>query len=1414
MSMKKPDYLFEVSWEVCNKVGGIHTVISTKVLSVVKEMDDHYITIGPDVWRESKEHPEFEEDSTLFADWRENAAREGLRVRIGRWKIAGRPIAVVLDFTPFIQRKDDIFKDLWEFCKLDSISGQWDYIEPALFGYAAGQAIDSFSRFYDLEKKNLVAHFHEWQTGAGLLFIEKNQPTIGTVFTTHATTLGRSIAGNNQALYSQMNNLNAEVKARELNVVSKHSLENKAATFADTFTTVSELTARECFRFHARKVDVVLPNGFEDSFVPGKAEFEEKRQNARKKMLQVASILTGEEFPENTLLMATSGRYEFRNKGIDLFIDALGDLNKNSSCPGKALAFLLIPANHYGPRKILLEALAENDGKKVPTHRHLTHNLHYEENDLILNRIRANGLNNSPEDKVKVIFVPSYLNGDDGIFNLTYYDILIGLDLTSFPSYYEPWGYTPMESLAFRVPTVTTSLAGFGLWVKNKYKKEMPGITVVPRDDFNDHQVVEGISRAIYNCCAYGEEARESSRESAYSISRITLWENLINQYWQAYDMALTGAEGKEIKYFEKERIEKLPETEQVLVDIHPFWRRVMVHQNIPEKLKLLEELSHNLWWSWNKDAYDLFASIDPKKWAEVNENPVELLEQLTYDKLKKLENDSQFIDKLQSVHRTFSDYMAEKPREGLPSVSYFSMEYGIHNSLKTFSGGLGLLAGDYLKEASDYNFPLVGVGLLYRYGYFRQMISAGGEQVALDDVQHFSRLPVTPVRDENGKWKNVEIVLPGRTLYARIWRVQVGRIPLYLLDTDYEANQEGDRVITHSLYGGDNENRLKQEILLGIGGTRALREIGQDTELYHCNEGHAAFTSLERLREYIQLDNMTFPEAVELVRASSLFTTHTPVPAGHDAFEEDLLRSYVAHYPERLKITWNQFMNLGRFHPNQKSEKFSMSVLAVRMSQEVNGVSRIHGEVSREMFTGLWPGYMTEELHIGYVTNGVHLPTWLGTEWKKLYEKTFGLEYCRRQEDRTMWDRIKEVPNQEIWDLKSRERKDLINHIKERLAEASTRMMDNPGQMLEISTALNKNALTIGFARRFATYKRAHLVFRDLERLARIVNNPAKPVQFFFAGKAHPRDIPGQDLIKMIVEISKKPEFIGKIVFLQNYDILLAKRLVRGVDIWLNTPTRPLEASGTSGEKAVMNGTMHFSVLDGWWAEGYREDAGWMLPIERSFDNQELQDELDAERLYTLLETDIIEKFYQRNNEGIPEQWIEMIKNTIAHVAPEFTMNRMLRDYIDRYYLKLSERSKLLNENDRWRPKELAHWKHRLLEHWKNIKVVEYDFPDVTREEFIMGNTYTGKVVLDLDGLSAEEIGVEMVVTKSGGEHNTLIFSGIQEFECTHVDGSLAEYTFVQTIDETGVFDIGFRIFPKNENLPHRMDFPLVRWI
>lgn len=1407
-----PDYLFEVSWEVCNKIGGIHTVISTKAISAMKELHDNYIVIGPDVWRDSEEHPEFIEDLSLFADWRENAEQNGIMVRTGRWKISGNPIAIIVDFTPFFTQKDEIFSELWQQYKLDSISGQWDYIEPTLFGYATGKTIESFIEYYGLEDKKVVAQFHEWMTGGGLLYLKENQPQVGTVFTTHATVIGRSLAGNNQPLYSKMSNYDGDEKAREFNLVAKQSIEKVTAHAADAYTTVSELTSMECAQFHGKEVDVITPNGFDDNFVPKQEEFGSMRSEARKKLLHVASTILGEDLAEDTKLIASSGRYEYKNKGIDIFIEALGKLNENKKCERSAVAFLLIPANHYGPRKDLKEALANGD-KGLEENNILTHYLHYHEHDPILKQIKKCGLNNGTNDPVKIIFVPSYLNGDDGIFNLSYYNALIGFDLTVFPSYYEPWGYTPLESLAFSIPTITTTLTGFGLWVNSNPITAGNGITVIPRDDFNDDEVALKVSETILDFCKLSVEKVSEARRNAYEISRIALWENLIYHYWEAYSIALKRSQKSSISVVKRERVENLPEAIRVDSHTQPVWRRVLVQQNIPESLKALDELSRNLWWSWNQDAIDLFESIEPELWHEVDQNPIVMLDRTPHERLLKLQKNKNFLEKLNDVYDTFKKYMSASQREGEPSVSYFSMEFGLHNSLKIYSGGLGLLAGDYLKEASDYNYNLVGVGLLYRYGYFHQVITAGGDQVAHDDAQDFSRLPVTPVRDEQGNWKTVQVVLPGRTLSARIWVVQVGRIPLYLLDADYEANKPFDRQVTHKLYGGDHENRFKQELLLGIGGIRALRAQGLDTDLYHCNEGHAAFTVLERLREYIQIQKRTYPEATEIVRASSLFTTHTPVPAGHDSFDENMMRTYMGHYPQRLNIGWNQMMNLGKMHPNQANEKFSMSCLAVNLSQEVNGVSKLHGQVSREMFTDMWKGYMTDELHIGYVTNGVHLPTWLASSWRDLYRKEFGEDFLENQEDRSRWERIRKIPDRTIWKIRSAEREKLINYIRDRLSDASARIMDNPRQMIEISNSLNKDALTIGFARRFATYKRAHLLFRDLDRLSKIVNNPNRPVQFVFAGKAHPNDIPGQDLIKMIVNISKKPEFAGKIIFLQNYNIHLAKRLLHGVDIWLNTPTRPLEASGTSGEKSVMNGGLHFSVLDGWWAEGYKENAGWALPIEKSFDNQDLQDELDAERIYSLLENEITPKFYQRDEKDVPVEWVEVIKNSIAGVAPEFTMNRMLRDYIDRFYSKLYEGTLRLRKDDYKLTRDLSYYKKQILDQWGNIKVIEYDLSD-SSAEFKVGQIYSGSIKLDLNGLSANDIGLEMVLldATSNSQHPKVLET--VDFKCKNTEGSIANYTFEYTVGNTGQFDIGYRIFPKMKELPHRMDFPLVRWI
>ncbi len=584
--------------------------------------------------------------------------------------------------------------------------------------------------------------------------------------------------------------------------------------------------------------------------------------------------------------------------------------------------------------------------------------------------------------------------------------------------------------------------------------------------------------------------------------------------------------------------------------------------------------------------------------------------------------------------------------------------------------------------------------------------------------------------------------------------------------------------------------------------------------DLYHCNEGHAAFIGIERLRKYIVYQNFTFAEALEIVRASQLFTTHTPVPAGHDAFDEDMLRTYIGHYPSRMKISWKQFMALGKSNPDDPAEKFSMSFLAANLSQEVNGVSELHGRVSQNIFHALYNGYAPEELHIGYVTNGVHLPTWTAKPWMDLYEDTFGKDFFANQTKKETWKKIQDVPDVQIWKIRNHQRQILLEYIKERLKETGVKRLENPKMIVEMSEKLNKHTLTIGFARRFATYKRAHLLFTEIERLSRIVNNPSMPVQFIFAGKAHPNDKAGQDLIKMISEVSKRSEFIGKIIFLPNYELKLAKVLVQGVDIWLNTPTRPLEASGTSGEKAVMNGVLHLSVLDGWWAEGYREGAGWALPEENTYDNSDYQDQLDAETLYSLLENEITPLFYFRDEEGLPTGWIKYIKNSIEKVASNFTMSRQLNDYENKYYTKLYARTLQMKEDEYKMAKELAAWKKRVKSGWESIEVVSLSYPDIIRESVTLGKSYDGEIVLDLNELSPDDIGVEIVIADLIGVENTPIVSYSQEFVLDKVEDRLAYYKIDITPKRPGVFDFGIRIFPKHSALPHRQDFNYLRWV
>ncbi len=697
----------------------------------------------------------------------------------------------------------------------------------------------------------------------------------------------------------------------------------------------------------------------------------------------------------------------------------------------------------------------------------------------------------------------------------------------------------------------------------------------------------------------------------------------------------------------------------------------------LPENLHRLEDLAYNMWWSWNQSGIELFRRIDPDLWEQVGHNPVRLLQEVPYERLSQLADS----DYLVAYHRVMADFDAymhpestwfrenHADKEG-NLIAYFSAEFGLHESLPIYSGGLGILSGDHCKESSDMGVPLVGIGFLYPQGYFTQKIAADGTQEAIYEKLDFERVPARPALDAEGNEIRIEVQLEARKVFARVWHIQVGRNNLYLMDTDVEPNDPRDRELAARLYGGDLETRLAQEIVLGIGGVRTARTLGLQPAVWHMNEGHAAFLVLELLREQVAAGK-SFQEATEYVRAHTVFTTHTPVPAGHDVFPFEMMERYFWNFWPELNLSKEEFLGLAR-QDQPWGPSFSMTVLALKFSGRRNGVSKLHGAVSRRMWHFLWPDKPEDEVPIGQITNGVHTASWLAPELYELYTRYMGEGWYDRLDDQALWDRLLQIPDEELWKVKQLLRNRLIEFVRSRYS-AWKREIGAPQEEVEAAAnVLDPNALTIGFARRFATYKRANLIFRDIERLRKIVDNPDRPVQIIFAGKAHPKDEPGKAMLKQVVNFSKYPGLEGKIVFLENYDINMARLLVQGVDVWLNTPRRPREASGTSGQKAALNGVINASVLDGWWPEAYNGANGWAIGKVIDYDNPDAQDADDAISLYNVLENCVIPVFFGRDDTGMPRVWISIMKESIRSVAPYFSLRRMLKEYIDQMYLPL----------------------------------------------------------------------------------------------------------------------------------------------
>lgn len=849
------------------------------------------------------------------------------------------------------------------------------------------------------------------------------------------------------------------------------------------------------------------------------------------------------------------------------------------------------------------------------------------------------------------------------------------------------------------------------------------------------------------------------------------------------------------------------------------FLGRIAVFPKLPETIARLNELAYNLWWSWNPDAQALFSTLDPTLWERTNQNPVRFLRSASQELLNQAAEDPAWRERFQAVLADFDAYMDPQANtwhrrtygdRDPATIAYFSAEFGMHEALPIYSGGLGILSGDHCKEASDLGLPFVGVGFLYPQGYFTQRITGDGVQEAFYEKLDFAEVPATPALDPNGQPVLIHVDLPGRTVYAKVWRIQVGRIPLYLMDTDVERNAPQDRELSARLYGGDHEMRISQEFVLGIGGVRVLRALGLHPKVWHMNEGHSAFLNLERIRELVQQQGMAFAAAVEAVRAGSIFTTHTPVPAGHDAFAFELMEKFFWQFWGQMGIDRERFLSLAG-HDQGWGVQFSMTVLAFHLSAYHNGVSELHGHVSRKMWKELWPGTPVEQAPIGHITNGVHTGTWLAPELRTLYDRYLQSDWLEEVDDPATWERLADIPSQELWDVHNQRKAKMVDFVRERVRRQYIRHGEGPRRLAAAGRLLDPDALTLGFARRFATYKRATLIFRDMERMKRILTDPDRPVQLVFAGKAHPKDEPGRALIQRIYQLSQQSELAGKIVFVENYDMNVARHLIAGVDVWLNNPRRPYEASGTSGQKAALSGAPNFSILDGWWREAYDGTNGWAIGEEREYKDTETQDEADALSFYAILEDEILPLYYSRDSTGLPAGWIEEMRRSIVTCGPQFSMRRMVKEYTQRLYLPALATGSAAEADGYNAARSLADWKRRVRENWFTVNL------QATRAipaQAAVGDALQISARLWPGRLSAQDLAVEVVVGEDAGNDFATAPVTVPMQEVGRQGDGGIDYQATLSPAESGRVAVGVRVRPQHPAMIHPYELGLVRWV
>ncbi|OGT07740.1 MAG: hypothetical protein A2X78_03595 [Gammaproteobacteria bacterium GWE2_37_16] len=1430
--MNKTTFLFEISWEVCNKVGGIYTVLRSKAKQAIKNFGANYILIGP--WLENNHHF-IEENNPTNDKIKTLLTSKGLLCCIGYWDIGygektEQPTVILVAYKDRYNINTLLY-DLWSDYGVDSLASNFEYYEPILFSTASGEVVKALCEEFSDTNTQLIAHFHEWLCGAGILYLKKHCRDVITIFTTHATVLGRTLASYNKLVYNLDTNFDPNAEAKNYGVFAKHSLETAAAREADCFTTVSDLTADETNIILDKYPDKIASNGL-DIEKTQQFKYYEKTATTRTHLLEITSKVIGKNLPENTHFWITSGRYEFHNKGYDLLLNTITELEKSLKPEDSEIVlFFLIAANHHTKQDSLLNIDRATLPEQNAAFGIATHKIANPNSDPLL-RACSNLNLKDPNRKIHVVYSDAYLDGTDGVFDLPYEQVLAACDLSLFLSFYEPWGYTPLESIAQTTPTITTDLAGFGSWVSSlKNSDYRDAVFVLERKNKSQETVIKTLCDQLIVILKRDSTYNDAIRQKSASLAKLADWSFFYKNYLDAYEQAI---EFNEIYYARFDTTESGEKYYTLIQEAETTTPRFHLMQNegiLPNEISGLRDIAYNFWWSWHESVKLLFQAIDSVIWDKVQHNPVRFLNVVSHAALLKKVHDENYMHEYHNKLQYFNSYCGDKKINETCNtnaicnerpIAYFCMEYGLDECLPIYSGGLGILAGDYLKTMSDLNVPMIAIGLFYKQGYFHQSINFQNEQIAFYETQDPNQVPMRLVNDNDGKAISVSVEVLDRTVHVRVWEIKVGRVSLYLLDTDVPENSPSDREITSRLYAGPKETRLIQEIILGIGGTRFITEkLNLNPILYHLNEGHSAFLLLERIRKLAKT-GLSFDEACTAVRSSSVFTTHTPIPAGNETFSEDLIHKYFFKYQEFIgasqntidKITSaiNKIMTLARDF-EEKIPVFSMTALALNLSESANAVSKIHGNISRAMWQKIWPGVLESETPIDEITNGIHLSTWIGDAMKNLYDEYLGFDWKIKQADPKVWEKIATIPNKKLFDAHQLEKEKLLDAIRTRVVQEYPARNESKLLISQSLNCLDSNVLMIGLARRFVSYKRNALILRDKERLARILTNTQRPIVLVIAGKAHPADILAKELVSDFIITARDKNLQGHIIFLEEYDMALAKLLTHGIDIWLNTPLIGKEACGTSGMKVGLNGGLNFSTQDGWWDEAYEPKIGWIIDSFPSLADEAQRDDMENMYMLDTLEYSIAPLYYT-NNQGTPkEEWLEKMKASIAKIAYQYSSQRMANEYLEKLYYPLAKYSIDLESDAYAKLKKIVAWGKDVTERFYTVKIKTILVNGVKDGKIMTEGMVTIKVLLFSGKVKASELKIELILAKNENQKMQEPVTIIPMQLVDKRESGILTYIAQYNVEDTGFYSYGVRVLPYNSALQKQSDLRLVVW-